>query len=505
MAALHDDDPKIGFLNAHLSGEPAQAIVITPGQAGIEVKNNVLAVMPHFYGRKIDNPYEFLHEFCKLCGIQRRPAGSSEEEYKLRAIPFELKGEANTWFMRLPPNSIRSWAEFRSVFLDYFFPATRTNALKKEIQGATQEGDESLSQYWGRFKGLLDACPNNRMTEAEIYNNFYEGLAPESKDLVNSSSGGDFSRLRLSEARKVMERLIDAKKAYDNPRAQVLRRAPVHAATDQADDKMEARMDRFEKAVLNALEKNKQPAPAEKCQAPLGQEEAYGQYGQASEMMDYQQTNAVGNWNPGGHWNQNGGWVPRQRDAPWREHPNFRWTEPNSVPLPQPSNAQVQEERPQWPSKNNEGPNSWNRSQGNQPNWSSRNAQNQYVPPHQRGQQGNQAPNHHLNSSQGTSGQYNQSHGSGGNFHPQQGQGYNHHGGYQGKFQYNQGPVYNHPGSGPSQPYPRQQNRPTDDLMGDLLNSQQHIQSNMQANNDVVHKLQDAQLEQKAAMDMLNR
>ncbi|KAL1569621.1 hypothetical protein AAHA92_01080 [Salvia divinorum] len=27
MAALHEDDPEIGSLNAHLSGEPAQAIV----------------------------------------------------------------------------------------------------------------------------------------------------------------------------------------------------------------------------------------------------------------------------------------------------------------------------------------------------------------------------------------------------------------------------------------------------------------------------------------------
>ncbi|KAL1557122.1 hypothetical protein AAHA92_12647 [Salvia divinorum] len=302
MAALHDDDPEIGSLNAHLSGEPAQAIVMTPGQTGIEVKNNVLAVMPHIYGRREDNPYEFLHEFCNLCGIQRRPAGSTEEEYRLRALPFALKGEADTWFMRLPPNSIRTWADFKSVFLDYFFPATRTNALKKEIQGATQEGDETLSMYWSRFKGMLDTCPNNRMTEAEIFNNFYEGMTSESKDLVNSSSGGDFSRLRVSEAKRVINRLIDAKKAHDNPRAQSNHRAPVRAATEQAESKLEARIDKLEKVVLNALEKTK-PPPAEKCQAPLGQEEAYGQYGQASEMMDYQQVNAVGNWNPGGHWN----------------------------------------------------------------------------------------------------------------------------------------------------------------------------------------------------------
>ncbi|KAL1564927.1 hypothetical protein AAHA92_07207 [Salvia divinorum] len=163
------------------------------------------------------------------------------------------------------------------------------------------------------------------MTKSEIYNNFYEGLAPESKDLVNSSSGGDFSKLRLSEARRVMGRLIDAKKAYDNPHAQMLRRVPVHTATDQTDDKMEARIDKLEKAILNALEKSKQPEPAEKAKAPAGPEERYQCYEPPMEM-DYQhQANAIGNWNSGGHWNQNGNWVPsKQRDAPWRDHPNFR-------------------------------------------------------------------------------------------------------------------------------------------------------------------------------------
>ncbi|KAL1563406.1 hypothetical protein AAHA92_05876 [Salvia divinorum] len=160
MAAIHEDDPEIGSLNAHLSGEPAQAIVLTPGQAAIEVKNNVLAVMPHFYGRRVDNPSEFLHEFCKLCGIQNRPVGSTEEEYRLRALPFALKGEADTWFMRLPPNSIRTWENFRSMFLDYFFPATRTNALKKEIQGATQEGD--VLEQVQRDARCLPEQPNDR-------------------------------------------------------------------------------------------------------------------------------------------------------------------------------------------------------------------------------------------------------------------------------------------------------------------------------------------------------
>ncbi|KAL1545775.1 hypothetical protein AAHA92_22460 [Salvia divinorum] len=94
-------------------------------------------------------------------------------------------------------------------------------------------------------------------------------------------------------------------------------------------------MDRMEKAILNALEKSKQTEPVEKAKAPTGPEERHQCYEPPMEM-DYQlQANAMGNWNPGGHWNQNGDWVPKQRDAPWMDHPNFRWTEPNSNPPPQ--------------------------------------------------------------------------------------------------------------------------------------------------------------------------
>ncbi|KAL1569735.1 hypothetical protein AAHA92_01176 [Salvia divinorum] len=315
------------------------------------------------------------------------------------------------------------------------------------------------------------------MTEAEIFNNFYEGMTSESKDLVNSSSGRDFSRLRVSEAKRIINRLIDAKKAYDNPRAQSNRRAPVHAATDQIENKLEARMNRLEKTVFNALEKNNQPAPTEKCQAPLGQEESYPHpyYGQPPEMENFAQVNTARSWNANGSWNPG-----KQRDAHWRDHPNFRWSDANPNQPAHPSYQNTQE-----------GP----------PGWSSRNPANSYVPPHQRGFPGENANHQGVQGSQGQNINYNQNQGLGGNFHHPQGSGpYN---SFQGNSHYNQGPGFNHQGAGSSQPYPKQQNRPTDDLVGDLLNSQQHLQSNMQPNNDVVHKLQDAQLEQKAAMDMM--
>ncbi|XP_042067414.1 activity-regulated cytoskeleton associated protein 2-like [Salvia splendens] len=190
MAVEPDNDPEIGSLNAHLNSEPSQAIVITPAQQSIDIKTNVSVVIPHFYGRKIEFPYEFLHEFCKLCSVQKRAPNSTEEDYRLRALPFALKGEANTWLLRLPANSISTWADFRLLFLDYFFPSNKTNTIKKKILACRQDYDESLSQYWSHFKGLLDSCPKNWMCEEKVYNIFYEGANPESKDLLNSSNGG---------------------------------------------------------------------------------------------------------------------------------------------------------------------------------------------------------------------------------------------------------------------------------------------------------------------------
>ncbi|XP_042056282.1 putative uncharacterized protein DDB_G0288537 [Salvia splendens] len=121
----------------------------------------------------------------------------------------------------------------------------------------------------------------------------------------------------------------------------------------------------------------------------------------------------------GGHWSPNGNWVPeKQRETPWREHPNFKWSDQNQSQPPPPvstyqqplaityqqppaityqqqpaiSYPQQHEEQPQWQNRNHEGQNNWNNNRGqeNQPHWQNMNQNNQmvsYVPPHQRSYQ----------------------------------------------------------------------------------------------------------------------
>ncbi|KAG6416079.1 hypothetical protein SASPL_123503 [Salvia splendens] len=89
---LVDNDSGIGSLDAHDEMEPTHAIAATLGMWTIAIKLGVLAVLSYFYGLSKECPYAFLDEFWRYCDIQPVSAGSTSEDYRLKAIPFVLKG-----------------------------------------------------------------------------------------------------------------------------------------------------------------------------------------------------------------------------------------------------------------------------------------------------------------------------------------------------------------------------------------------------------------------------
>ncbi|XP_042051470.1 glutenin, high molecular weight subunit DY10-like [Salvia splendens] len=260
----------------------------------------------------------------------------------------------------------------------------------------------------------------------------------------------------------------------------------------------------MEKKLLEAVEKSRAPppsAPKEKLYVPPPPEEHHYYYCEFPPEAELQtQVNAVGHWNPNGNWIQG-----KLRDAPWRDHPNFRWSDQNQSQLPQPSTQQIQpsEGQPNWPARNKERPNNggnimqggqanwssgpqdnWssghqgNWSSGGQPNWSGRHQGPQssssgrqpnnqvvsYVPPHQMGNQqypGNQQyhqPQYQLN--------------------------------HYGPSDY---PQISH-GGGPSN---QRYNRHPNEGSAEMMVSHQP--------NDAMREIQEAQKEQRAMLDMLTK
>ena len=124
-----------------------------------------------------------------MCSTPLKPEGITEDHIKLRAFPFSLQGAAKDWLYYLEPNSIASWNALKKVFLERYFPASRAASIRKEICGIRQ-GNESLTEYWERFKHLVSSCPQHQITEQLLIQYFYEGLIPMDRNILDAASGG---------------------------------------------------------------------------------------------------------------------------------------------------------------------------------------------------------------------------------------------------------------------------------------------------------------------------
>ncbi|XP_050875646.1 uncharacterized protein LOC127079284 [Lathyrus oleraceus] len=136
-----------------------------------------------------EDPHRHLKEFQVVCSTPLRPEGMTEDHIKLRAFPFSLQGAAKDWIYYLEPNSIASWTTLKKVFLERYFPVSRVASIRKEICGIRQ-GNESLTEYWERFKHLVSSCPQHQIIEQLLIQYFYEGLLPMDRNILDALSGG---------------------------------------------------------------------------------------------------------------------------------------------------------------------------------------------------------------------------------------------------------------------------------------------------------------------------
>lgn len=77
------------------------------------------------------------------------------------------------------------------MFLEKFFPASRTAAIKKEICGIRQLDGETLHEYWERFKKLCASCPHHQINNQLLIQYFYDDLMPMDQCMVDATFGGD--------------------------------------------------------------------------------------------------------------------------------------------------------------------------------------------------------------------------------------------------------------------------------------------------------------------------
>ncbi|XP_052724117.1 uncharacterized protein LOC128193955 [Vigna angularis] len=172
-----------------------------------------------FNGLSHENPYNHLATFLEICNtvkIHQVP----DEAIRLSLFPFSLGGNAKMWLNSFPENSFTTWEDVVAKFLNKFFPQSKVNKGKQEISSFQQDVNETLSQAWDRFKGLLRKTPTHGFDEPTVLNMFLGGLRSQTKLMLDASAGGNIRWKTPEEAHELIENMAANDSELQNERAQ---------------------------------------------------------------------------------------------------------------------------------------------------------------------------------------------------------------------------------------------------------------------------------------------
>ena len=183
--ALENNDPpkKLREYTAPATYDAPSCIVLTNIAQQFEIRPATIQLLPIFYGKENENPYNHLKGFFAICSTFNYQ-GVTKEQIRLRLFPFSLKDKALSWLDSLAQGSINSWAELSKKFLGKFFPARKTNALITAIMSFVQDADEPFHDAWERYKDLFLQCPHHGFEPWQKINYFYKGLTPQCRATV---------------------------------------------------------------------------------------------------------------------------------------------------------------------------------------------------------------------------------------------------------------------------------------------------------------------------------
>jgi len=94
-------------------------------------------------------------------------------------------------------------------FLKKFFPSYRTNSFKRQITTFTQKPGETFYKCWDRYKDLLNTCPHHGFEIWRLVSQFYEGLTPKDKQMVELMCNETFEHKDPDEAMEYLDLLAE--------------------------------------------------------------------------------------------------------------------------------------------------------------------------------------------------------------------------------------------------------------------------------------------------------
>ena len=344
----------------------APSCIIPPAE-DVVVRPYLVPLLPTYHGMENENPYTHIRDFEEVCTTFKE--GMMDMDLlKLKAFPLTLKDKAKIWLNSLSPRTIRNWAELQAEVLKKFLCAHKTNNLKRQIYTFAAQYGERFYQCWERFMETISACPHHGFDTWMLVNQFYGGMSPSMKQLLETMCGGDFLNKHPDEAMDFLNYVAETSKGWDEPNPREMEKmrplANPRSGMYALSEEMEARISTLARKVeeleskrlheVQAVTEN--PAQTNPCtnfQSPIHPAEQCPMAPSVKDLMS-EYANAVGQYKPpqpnapyGNTYNSN-----------WRNHPNLSW-KPNppayvppgpkpqfgsqSQPQPPPSSSPVEQ------------------------------------------------------------------------------------------------------------------------------------------------------------------
>nr|GEY42804.1 reverse transcriptase domain-containing protein [Tanacetum cinerariifolium] len=258
---MADNRTMAQMLQAPIEGYEDAIVVPQINANNFELKQTLINLVQSNQFTERQDSHNHLRFFNKVTSTFRHPEVPNTT-VKLLLFPFSLEGEARIWLDKEPPRSILTWEYFVSKFINQFFPPSKTTYLRNEITNFLQKSNETFNEAWERFKDLLRQCPHHGFSELHQLDTFYNALNPNDQDALDSAAEGNFLDKIPRECLSIIE--SKSKVRYSRSRVTYVRanaNAPLPLSSSHPssfdlqqivaslEDKLEIRMNRFEKSL----------------------------------------------------------------------------------------------------------------------------------------------------------------------------------------------------------------------------------------------------------------
>ncbi|GKA17095.1 hypothetical protein Tco_0696932 [Tanacetum coccineum] len=106
------------------------------------------------------------------------------------------------------------------------------------IGSSESEFDESFSEAWERFKGMLRSCPHHGFSELTQVDTFYNGLNENEQDSLNVAAGGNLLSKTTREALNIIENKSKVRYSRNKTNASRVNSRENVSKTDERIDKL---------------------------------------------------------------------------------------------------------------------------------------------------------------------------------------------------------------------------------------------------------------------------